>query len=242
MNLKIALVAGLFLTFCGIAASSSPVYSQNKTVLKLADEYALALRKYQAQKSRMSVEGVLRKGKAVAERLDEMESLGDAEYALFEKKMKGFVVNREEVVFIKPDLKFFAQLSKTRGTQADAAFFALMREIRPDNVWAAYIEQQTDYSGCTLYGNGVLTRLYGKALRFKRAYPKAYASEIDEEINEILQEFTDKPCACGERDAVFKEFRLFIRTFPKDKNTLEIRKNLTTLQKSKDAGFNCQSG
>ena len=156
--------------------------------------------------------------------------------------MKGFVVNREEILFIKPDLKFFAQLSKTRGTKTDTAFFALTREIRPDNVWAAYYEQQTDVTGCTIYGSGALTSLYGKALRFKKTYPQAYVEDIDEEINEILRQFTDNLCACGGRDTVLKEFRLFIRTFPKDKNTPGIKKNLTKLQKRKDAGFNCQSG
>ncbi|HEX8367060.1 MAG TPA: hypothetical protein VF604_00700 [Pyrinomonadaceae bacterium] len=241
MNLKVALVAGLFLIFCGAAAS--PVYSQNKTILQLADEYSRTLGNFQARKSRMSIESLMRKGKAVAERLDELESLSEAEYALLEKKMKGFVVNREEVLVIEPDLEFFARLSGTRGTRADTAFFTVMREIKPDNVFRAYIEMQTDVTGCTNYGDGVLTSLYGKALQFKRAYPNAYAGEIDEEINEIPEEFiTDDICACGEREKVFREFRLFIRTFPKDKNTPEIKKNLATLQKRKDAGFNCRSG
>lgn len=239
MNLKIALIV-LFATFC--AALASPVYSQNKIVLRLADEYSRTLGNFQARKSGVSVESVLRKGKAVAERLDELEDLSDAEYALVEKKMKGFVVNREEAVYIKPDLKFFAQLSGRRGTKADSAFFALMLEIRPDDVFPVYMERQTDVSGCTIYGNGVLTALYGKALQFKKTYPQAYTSEIDEEINEILSEFTGDPCACGERDKVIREFRLFIRTFPNDENTPKIKKNLASLQKRKDARFNCISG
>lgn len=240
MYLKTALAAALFITFHAFGAS--PVCSQTKPVLRLADEYALVLRKYQSQKSQMSIESVMRKGKAVAERLDQLEALSDAEYALLEKKMKGFVVNREEILVIVPDLAFFVQLSKKRGTRADAAFFALMREIRPDNVFAAYIEMQTDATGCTIYGNGALTRLYGKALRFKKTYPRAYVEEIDKEINEILSEFTGDPCACGERVAVLREFRLFIRTFPKDENTPEIKKNLATLEKRKDAGFHCRTG
>ncbi|HEX8251486.1 MAG TPA: hypothetical protein VF599_25150 [Pyrinomonadaceae bacterium] len=241
MNLKIARLAGLFITFCAFAAS--PVYSQNKSVLRLADEYALVLRKYQAQKSRQPVENVLRKGKAVAEKLDELESLSDAEYALLEKKMKGFVVNRDEVLYIKPDLKFFAQLAQTRGTEADAAFFAVMREIRPENVWTAYYDAQTDVSGCTIYGKGVLSGLYGKTLQFKRAFPKAYASEIDEEIDEILDKFTaDGVCSCGASGGVRREFRLFIKSFPKDKNTSIVRKRLANLEKNKANRFNCQTG
>lgn len=240
MNLKIACVV-LFITF-GVA-SASPVYAQNKTILRLADEYSRALGNFQSQKSRMSIESLMRKGKAVAERLDELEDLSDAEYALLEKKMKGFVVNREEVLFIKPDLKFFALLSARGGTKTDTTFFALMRVIRPDDVFPVYTERQTDVSGCTIYGNGMLTVLYGRALQFKKTYPRAYTPDIDEEINGILEEFTTGDiCACGGREQVLKEFRLFIRTFPKDKNTPEIKKNLAALLKRKAARFHCQSG
>jgi hypothetical protein len=224
------------------AISVLPVGAQNKSVMSLADQYALALRQFQTHKTRASMEGVVRKGNAVGEKLSELEDLSEAEYALLEKKMKGFVVNREETVYVKPDLKFFAQLAKTRGTSADAAFFGLMREIRPDNVWAAYLEQQTDYSGCTIYGNGNLTTLYGKALRFKRAYPQAYVSYIDEEIDGISSKFTGDVCACGNIGSVEKEFRLFIKTFPNDKNTPAVKKGLANLKKNKAFRFNCQSG
>lgn len=239
MKNKFALVC--FALF--VAVSSVTAYSQDKSILKLAGEYSLALKKYQKQKSRKSVESVMRKGKVLDdEKLREMEDLSEADYALLKKKMKGFVVNREEILFIKPDLKFFQKLSRTRGTKADIAFFTLMREIRPEDVWAAYIEPQTDYSGCTIYGDGALTKLYGKVMRFKKAYPKAYVKDINEEISEILEEFGDTVCACGEREDVLKEYRLFIKTFSADKNTPAIKQNLEKIEKSTDARFNCLSG
>jgi hypothetical protein len=240
MNMKITFAVILFAAFLAIAAL--PVRSQNKSILQLADDYSLALGKYQRQKSRASVESVMRKGKAVGGKLDEIEALSDADYVLLEKKMQGFVVNRQEILFIEPDSMFFARLAKTRGTKADLAFFALMPQIRPQNVWAAYIDQQTDVTGCTLYGNGALTGLYGKALQFKRAYPKAYVVDINKEIDEILSEFTDGTCACGSRASVEKEFRAFIKTFPKDKNTPVIKKRLANLKRNKDFRFNCESG
>ncbi|HEX9963161.1 MAG TPA: hypothetical protein VGB00_19675 [Pyrinomonadaceae bacterium] len=238
MKIRRALI--IFIMFAAINAL--PVYAQDKSIMSLADEYALALRKFQTQRTRASLEGVVRKGNAVGEKLSELEDLSEAEYALLEKKMKGFVVNRDETLVIEPDLKFFAQLAKTRGTTADTAFFGLMHEIKPDNVWAAYNERQTDYSGCTVYGKGVLTALYGKALRFKKAYPQAYAVDINEEINEILEEFTGGTCACGNRAGVEREFRSFIKTFPKDKNTPAIKKRLANLGNNKTFRFNCQSG
>lgn len=225
-----------------IAFSALTAYAQDKSILKLADEYAAALKNYQAQKSRLSIEGVISRGTAVSGRLDEIESLSDADYALLEKKMKGYLVNRQEILFIEPDLKFFINLSKTRGTKADIAFFDLMRQIRPDSVWAAYTEQQTDVTGCTRYGSGLLTGLYGKALQFKQNYPKSYTGDINEEIEGILSPFLEGTCACGNRAGVLKEFRLFIKTYPKDKNTRAIKKRLENLEKDKDFRFNCQSG
>ncbi len=229
-------IAGLFF------AHQTAIQAQNKSILTLADDYSATLRKYQGQKKRTSAENVLKKGKLVDEKSDEMENLNASDYALLEKKMKGFVVNRNEVVFVVPDVKFFGNLSRRYGTPADIAFFNLLREIRPDSVWAAYIEQQTDYSGCTIYGNGLLTRLYGKAVQFKRNYRKAYTSDVNKEIDSILNEFSDNPCSCGNRNGILREYRLFIKTFPKDKNTREIRKRLVKLQKSASLRVNCISG
>lgn len=121
-------------------------------------------------------------------------------------------------------------------------FFSLLNEIKPDSVWAAYIEQQTDFTGCTIYGNGMLTRLYGKALKYKKAYPKVFTKHIDDEISEILQAFSESSCACGSTNGVQKEFRLFIKSFPRDKNTPDIRKNLKDIIKRGDFRFNCKSG
>lgn len=240
LNFRITAIIIFVIVFFGQSALVG--YSQTKSILNLADEYSQALSNYQKQTSRSSVENVIRKGKLVAEKLDEMEGLSESDYALLEKKMKGFTVNRDEILFINLDSKFFAALSKTHGTPADNAFFSLMRQIRPENVWAAYLEPQTDYSGCTIYGNGLLTRLYGKALYFKKSYPKSYVSDINEEIDKILEEFPEAGCACGNRESVLREYRLFIKTFPTDKNTPTIRKRLAKIEKSKEFRFNCQSG
>ena len=238
MNLRHRAVIFLFIVFTGQTA----VYSQDKTILQLADEYSLALEKYERQKSKTSIESLLRKGNAVSEKIWVIEDLSADEYALLEMKMKGFVLNREEILYINPDLKFFAQLAKTHGIKSDVAYFALMRQIRPDNVWAAYIEQQTDVTGCTRYGSGLMTGLYKKALRFKSNYPKAYRAEIDEEISELTSKFRDNLCACGDRESVLREFRIFIKTFPRDKQTPKIKKYLKNPKSRKDFRYNCDSG
>ncbi len=210
--------------------------------MALADQYSIALKKFQAKKRRSSVEGVIHKGKAVAEKLDEIESLSDAEYELLIEKMEGFIVNREEILFVEPESDFFAKLSATHGTRADVAFFSLLSELRPNDVWPAYSEQQSDVTGCTKYGNGSLTRLYGRILQFRRTYPKAYVPDINKESDAILDEFTANTCACGNRNSVIREFERFLKAFPKDKKAREIRNRLSTIKKSKDFRFNCQSG
>ena len=103
----------------------------------MANEYALALKKIQRRKSKTSNESLIEKGSAVADQSGELESLSEGDYALLEKKMKGFVINREEIIFIKPTFEFFTQFSKTHGTKTDIAYFALMHEIKPDDVWKA---------------------------------------------------------------------------------------------------------
>lgn len=233
--------------FCVFAVSA--VYGQNISIIALADEYSQAIRKFEKRKTRGNIESVYRKGQALtdsldpAKRLDELEALSEADYAAVEKKMKGFVVNRNEIVFINPDVVFFKKLSKRLGTKADIAFFNLLGALKPDSVWAAYIEQQTDYSGCTIYGSGKLTALYGKAKLFKKQFPAAYASDVRREINDIKENFIMNTCACGERIGVIKEFQLFIDAFPKDEITPAVKKRLAEIKKNKSPfRFDCHSG
>ena len=210
--------------------------------MDLAHRYNLALKAIELRKSRSSLESVLRKGTLLSDKYDELEKLSETDYLRFKKKMRGFDVNREEIIFVEPDRMFFLRLAKKIGTSADTNFFRLWAEIKPHNVWASYIDQQTDYSGCTIYGNGQLTKLYGKALRFKRAYPRAYTSYLDDEINSILEAFDGNICACGSRDLVIREFSLFIKTFPKDAKTPTIRNFLDDLKAGKKFRFDCHSG
>lgn len=234
---KIVRMSFLFLALC-IAAE----YAQAQSIMDLAQRYNLALKAFELRKSRSSLESVLRKGTLLSDKYEELEKLSETDYLRFKKKMRGFDVNREEIIFVEPDRMFFLKLARTIGTTVDTSFFRLLVEIKPNNVWASYIEQQTDYSGCTIYGNGKLTKLYGKALRFKRIYPLAYTTYVNDEIDSILEEFGESICACGSRDLVIKEFSLFVKTFPKDKKIPAIRRILEDLKAGKKFRFDCHSG
>ena len=242
MKKSILQVCGLFVVICGFAAPSC-VAAQNDSIIARADRYVAALEEYEKGTERKSVEFVFRKGQSVAKKLDELENLNEADYASVTKKMKGFIVNRDETIYIEPEVDFFKKLSKKFGTKSDAAFFTFWSALKPDSVWSAYIEQQTDYSGCALYGKGILTELHGKAEQFRRQYPRAYTTELKEEIDEMKRELTSGTCACGNRNSVTEEFRLFIKTFPADEITPTIKRRLKGVQNKKTAiRFNCISG
>lgn len=225
-----------------LAVSSLAIPAQDKSLLTRSSEYARAFRRYQGNGNSRSVERLINTGKYVGEKIEEIEALSEVDYSLLKRRMKGFTVNREEILFIEPDLKFFLDLSRKHGTSADIAYFTLMRKVKPDNVWAAYREQQTDYSGCTVYGEGLLTKLNGEILKFKGKYPNSYSGSIDDAKDEILEEFSENGCSCGDANSVLKEFRLFIKTYPKDKNIPKIRTNLNQLKKPGFFRFNCHSG
>jgi hypothetical protein len=230
------------LVFLIVICRAPAVLAQQQPIMNLAKTYSAALRSLERWRKTETVETVVRKGRLVGEHLDEMESLSEEDYSRLEKLMKGFVLNREEILFIQADAKFFFNLSKKYGSPKDVAYFSLMQQIRPDNVWAAYIEQQTDVAGCTIYGNGVLTGVYGAARTYQQKYPKAYVKSIKDEIYDILDKFSDNICACGSSDSVSKEFRSFVKAYPRDKNTPAVRKTLKRIKTDKSFRFFCTTG
>lgn len=235
-------VFSLFIVICGFGLSCR-VYAQNTSILTLANKYSAALRKFEKRNARGNLEAVYRKGQIDDERTDELENLTEANYALVKKRMRGFLVNRDEIIYVKPDVNFFKKLSKRLGTESDVAFFTFLGELRTDSVWSNYIQQQTDYSGCTLYGKGILTRLYGKAKQFRKQHLSAYVVDINEEIEKMKSEFAEDTCACGDSNSVIKEFQLFMKTFPADKITPIVKKRLREIQNKKTSfRFNCISG
>src|SRR5439155_11506925 len=44
-----------------------------------------------------------------------LESLSDEEFKRLEQQLPGLLVNREEIVFIKPDVEYFTKLAAARG-------------------------------------------------------------------------------------------------------------------------------
>lgn len=236
------------LVFIAIASAiaflqvSDPAVSNSNSVLALSVEYQSLLKGIESKTLPTSLEPLADFQDRLSTRLSEIERLDDDEFTVFKARMRGFLVNREEVVFAKPDNKFFRDLAARKGLPADIAFFDLRSRLRPDSIWAAYIEQQTDYSGCTLYGTGKLTEIYGLLGSFKEKYPSAYVQMVDDELDYVINALTMGTCACEGLPSAIKEFELFIKKYPNAEITPRLRDRKSNYdEKSKIRPF-CISG
>jgi hypothetical protein len=129
MKKQVLIVFSLIITVC-VSGLSRRVYAQSNSIVALADRYSFALKKFEKRRMRGNIEAVYRKGQIVAEKLDELENLSETDYASVERKIRGFVINRNEVIFVKPDVVFFKKLSKRLGTKSDIAFFTFLGELQ----------------------------------------------------------------------------------------------------------------
>ena len=174
--------------------------------------------------------------------IQKLESLDDAEFKNLQR-LQGLLINREEVVFIKPDVDYFTKLAAARGDEADRAFFAALKATYPESVWPIYIEQQTDYSGCTRFGGMTLVEAYRVWLEFQRRFPDRYVNGAKEETEAVLHELTQSTCACGNAAGVEQELEQFLRRFPESPARVRIDQRLQSLRNRRsDIRPNCTSG
>lgn len=159
-----------------------------------------------------------------------MEGLSDEDYAATTEKMKGFDVNRDEVVFVTANPEFFANLARERKDKVSIDFFETVRQIggeeSPD-----YLEQVTDYSACVRFGSLELVRCYRLLIRFRSLYPDRYADRVSAFLEPLEGELTDGNCACGELGDVEKELQSFLDEFPKSSIATKVRDRLAALRK-----------
>lgn len=133
-----------------------------------------------------------------------------ARFTALSRELAGLAVNREEVVFVEPDVVFFRKLA-ARGDRADRASFAALSSRYPESVWAVYLEQQTDYSGCTRFGGGTLVSTYVVWAAFRRQYPKRYEQVSASHLDDIVEALTGSACARGDGGSVERELTELLR-------------------------------
>src|SRR5207247_10036898 len=135
------------------------------------ERYRSAIQSAESAASRLAIEPAFAAARALREALiPKLESLGDEEFKNLQQ-LQGLLINREEVVFIKPDVDYFTKLAAARGDEADRAFFAALKATYPDPVGPIYIEEQTDYSICTRFAVMTLVAADRLWLAFQRRFP-----------------------------------------------------------------------
>src|SRR5213594_2134527 len=178
------------------------------------DRYRSAIQSAESAASRLAIESAFSAARALREALiPKLESLGDEEFKNLQQ-LRGLLINREEVVFIKPDVDYFTKLAAARGDEADRAFFAALKATYPESVWPTYVEQQTDYAGCTRFGSMSLVETYRVWSEFQRKYPDRYPAAANQEASAVLGELSGSTCACGDAAAIERELEQFLRAFP----------------------------
>jgi len=232
----------LGILFCiAMALPVSSAVAQQAAIPPEVEEYSLAMQAFKDASSKQPVEPVFALGLAAADSLKEvMELLDDTTFDLASEKMQGFILGRAEIIVAEPDLDFFSNLARSKGSAPDMAFFELSQRTRPGGVWPAYIEQRTDVSGCMLFGKNLLVELYGAWTQFRNKYPAAYQTIVVREISRIEQRLLAGSCACGGTETVASELNAFLAKFPQSAIAGRVRQRAADVAEGR-AGirFNC---
>ena len=172
-----------------------------------------------------------------------LEALPDEDFQRLRRELVGAVVNRDEVVFVKPDPDYFIRLAAARGDRADRAFFSALKATYPGGVWPVYVDQQTDYSGCTRFGSMTLVGSYRRWLDFQREFPGRYAASASKEIDAVSEHLVTSTCACGDLASADSEFQGFLQAFPASPARASIEQRLNALRAGRsDIRASCVGG
>ena len=129
-----------------------------------------------------------------------LESLPETEFAVL-KKLPGVLVTRMEVLVVSPDAEYFVALAARAGDQADRRFAGTLAATY-DGYWPVYIRRQTDYSGCTAFGEGQLLDVYLAWSAMERDFPGRYVAVVARERDAVASEITRSTCACGDAASI----------------------------------------
>jgi len=205
------------------------------------DQYRSALAAVERRADGSAIETILAKADDVREVLQRpkadggslLESLPADAFARLTRELRGLIVNREEVLIVRPDADFFVGLATAYGSDADRRFFSAYKATYPDSVWPTYVEQQTDYSGCTAFGEGKLVEAYRLWSEFRRTTPASYAAAAAAELDRVSHELTASTCACGDRSTVDRELDEFLRAFPASPASAAVAARLQDLREGR---------
>jgi len=204
------------------------------SLLQRAGEYGQEVSRIEASGKTASLEKLLKQGDELAAELRPViEQLSNADYASVEKNMKGYVVNREEVILLNPDTRFFSKLAGTIGTEHDRLYFNFILKVMPEGYWPVYIMRQTDVGGCIDFGTGALSTLYKEGIQLSPKLAGYYRQQLDMTLEDIADQLTTGACACGNITSVKKELETFLEINPKTPISDRARARLHAIQQGR---------
>jgi hypothetical protein len=177
-----------------------------------------------------------------------LERLDPAAYQSVEKRLKthGLVVNREETVFVAIDPAFFLTLARHYGARRDIEFFSIYEQMYPRGsgyIWPAYVEQQTDATGCTSFAPHTMIDLYTRWKLYRSRFPTAYQKTVNDSIQGIEAQFAGATCTCEDRSVVATELKGFLAKFPDEKVSPAVAARLRDIEEGHSPiRFSCLSG
>lgn len=175
-----------------------------------------------------------------------LPDLSEAQYQQVQREMKGFIVVRgqHQTTVVRPSVDYFRNLARKQGTKADRDFFAIYQRTEPDGngPFPAYIQQQTEETGCTRFDGRLMVDLYRGWLTFRTTYPDAYATEAQGETDSLESELLSGICACDDADQTAAGLQAFVDAFPDLPITPKIRNRIAQIRSGKSSfRFNCRS-
>jgi hypothetical protein len=208
--------------------------------------YASALDGFKSAGTGQSIESVFEAGMKVSPSLQAvLPDLSESDYQKVQRQMQGFMVERREVIFVRPIVGYFKELARKRGTKADRAFFDIYERTEPDGAspFPAYSEQQTDEAGCTRFDGKQLVDLYRGWVTFRTSYPDAYATEAQGEIDSLESELLSGICSCVDSAKTAAGLQEFVTAFPDLPITPRIKLRIAAIRSGKSSfRFNCHAG
>jgi hypothetical protein len=172
-----------------------------------------------------------------------LEQMSTETYRSVATQLRGVAINRDEGVFVWPEIDFWTSLASSRGGAADRAFFAAWEQTFGDGLWPSYAWQQTDYSACTAFGHNALVDDYGMWTTYRRRFPGRYSSAVRERIDAVEDEIEHSTCACEGPDGVRREFEIYLRRFPSATNRSVVKQRLDSVKSGRSGiRFDCHSG
>ncbi len=174
-----------------------------------------------------------------------LPELSEAQFQQVQHQMQGFMVSRHQTILVRPSVEYFKALARKIGSKADRAFFEVYGRTEPDanGAFPAYIQQQTDESGCTRFDGKLLTDLYRGWLTFRTAYPDDYAPEAQGEIDSIETELRSGICSCGNAKNTAAGLQTFVDAFPDSPITPKIKDRIAQIRAGKSSfRFTCHAG